>query len=103
MKKYQLVLQFDAMSLKDYDRLVTFENKLAAQLSELADVDGHDFGSEEFNIFLLTDEPQKSFEKAHVFLKTQDIPNYMRAAYREGESDAYLVLWPPGLMEFSIS
>ncbi len=103
MEKYQLVLQFDAKSLKDYDRLVAFEDKLAVQLGNLADVDGHDFGSEEFNIFLLTHEPQSAFERAHAFWMTQEISNYMRAAYRKIEREDYVVLWPPDLTEFSVS
>jgi hypothetical protein len=102
MEKYQLVLQFDAKSLKDYDRLVAFETKLAVELGRLANVDGHDFGQEEFNVFILTDEPKIVFEKAHRFLTTQDIPNYMRAGYREVTGEDYAVLWPPNLTEFTV-
>ena len=55
--KYQLVLQFSADSLTDYDRLVSLEDKLIEELSGSANIDGHDFGSGEFNIFILSDEP----------------------------------------------
>jgi hypothetical protein len=105
MDKYQLVMQFEASSLKDYERLVAFERKLKTELGSLADVDGHDFGQEEFNVFILTDHPKTVFEKAQGFLETQDIPNYMRAAYREatGEDEDYVVLWPPNLTEFCVS
>jgi hypothetical protein len=56
MEKYQPVLQFDAESQKDYRRLVDFENYLTLHLGDLGDVDGHDFGSGEFNIFIFTDK-----------------------------------------------
>jgi hypothetical protein len=103
MEKYQLVLQFDAKSLKDFDRLTAFEGKLAAHLGGLADVDGHDFGSDELNIFLFTDQPLVASEKAHAFLKTQEVPNYMRAAYREVSGEEYVILWPSNLTHFQIS
>ena len=103
MGQYQVVLQFEARSLKDYDRLVAFETALETHLGSLANVDGHDFGSEEFNIFIFADEPRKIFEEAQRFLNTQHIPNYMRAAYRHVAEEQYVILWPPNLREFSVS
>jgi len=105
MEKYQLVLQFEAKALKDYECLVAFETQLIAELGSLANVDGHDFGQEEFNIFILTDAPKDVFEKAHQFLSTRNVPNYMRAAYREaaGEDEDYVILWPSNLTEFFVS
>ena len=55
--KYQLVLQFTADSMEDFDRLVALEDKLIEEMDDVATVDGHDFGSGEFNIFILTDDP----------------------------------------------
>jgi len=54
--KCQLVLQFTAASMEDFDRLV-LEDSLIQELEGLATVDGHDFGMGEFNIFILTDDP----------------------------------------------
>jgi hypothetical protein len=102
-KKYQLVLQFDAGSMNDFDSLVGFESELDKHLEGLAEVDGHDFGSEEFNIFLLTDEPHRTFESSYRFLTAKGIPNYMRAGYREIEGEKYVVLWPHDLKDFSVS
>jgi len=42
--KYQLVLQFAAASMDDFDRLVALENSLIEELDSLATIDGHDFG-----------------------------------------------------------
>jgi hypothetical protein len=76
--KYQLVLQFAAAVTEDFDRLVTLEDRLIAELDDLATVDGHDFGLGEFNIFILTDDPVESFDKAQQVVAYQGIPNAMR-------------------------
>jgi hypothetical protein len=59
--KYQLVLQFKATSTQDFDRLVALEDRLNEELND--EVDGHDFGAEEFNSFLVTDDVDKTFKK----------------------------------------
>ncbi|MGA8766340.1 MAG: hypothetical protein WB559_04945 [Candidatus Acidiferrales bacterium] len=101
--KYQLILQFAAESVRDFDRLVNLEKKLMQELVSVGEVDGHDFGQSEFNIFVLTDEPAPAFEKARGCIEKQALPYDWRAAYRELTSDAYAILWPPGLNEFNVA
>jgi hypothetical protein len=48
--KYQLVLQFRAEGTQDFDELVVLEDLLIENLPSTSEVDGHDFGSNEFNI-----------------------------------------------------
>jgi hypothetical protein len=43
--KYQFVLQFEASSMQDFDRLVALEDSLIEEMGNIAKVDGHDFGS----------------------------------------------------------
>jgi len=100
--KYQVVLQFTAASMDDFDRLVALEDCLIEELDGFATVDGHDFGSGEFNIFILTDDPIESFDKAHRIVANQEIPNAMRSAYRQVEGEDYLILWPSSLKEFKV-
>jgi hypothetical protein len=100
--KYQLVLQFAADSLEDFDRLVALENSLIDELDDIADVDGHDFGSGTFNIFILTGDPTTVFGVAHAIVINQGVPNVLRAAYREMDGDDYVILWPSALTEFSV-
>ena len=69
---YQLILQFEASSMEDFDQLNTFEEKLSIELDRLATIDGHDFGSGEFNIFVLTEDPKTTFEKL-MHLLTQKV------------------------------
>src|SRR5205814_6768761 len=42
--KYQLVLQWPASSIKDYDAMIEVEDALIEKLSKANDVDGHDAG-----------------------------------------------------------
>jgi predicted RNA methylase len=99
--KYQLVLQFRADSIQDFDRLTAFEESLTDALGDL--VDGHDFGSGEFNIFLITDDALSAFEKINVIAKKERLSEQMKAAYRDLTREAYVIVWPPGLKEFKIA
>ena len=62
--EYQLVLQFPCDSMHEFDAVVALEEALIAALPEaLAEVDGHDSGSGEANIFIFTSEPNETFER----------------------------------------
>jgi hypothetical protein len=60
--KYQLTLQFRGDSLDDYDAMIALEAELTAELGDSADVDGHDCGSGETNIFIFTRDPSATFQ-----------------------------------------
>jgi hypothetical protein len=94
--KYQLALQFPANSIADYDEMIALEDELIETLGTSAEVDGHDCGSGEMNIFIHTDEPEKTFKKIReVVAKREFFPNLV-AAYRELLGEEYTVLWPIG-------
>ena len=99
---YQLVLQFAANSVADFDRLISLETKLAERLGEVGIVDGHDFGLGQFNIFVLTNEPTTTFTQAHQVIVNECIPNELRSAYREASGEDYVILWPSALAEFRV-
>jgi hypothetical protein len=101
--KYQLVLQWPARSIQDYDALVEIENALIAHLSGGSKVDGHDFGSGEMNIFVMTDRPQTAFDEVKAILGSRELWPDVRAAYREITGDDYTILWPKDLTEFKVS
>lgn len=100
--KYQLVLQFAADSMEDFDRLVALEDRLIEELDDVAEVDGHDFGSGKFNVFLLTDDPTTVFGKAHGIVINEGVANVLRSAYREIDGEDYVILWPSALTEFNV-
>jgi hypothetical protein len=62
--KYQHVLQFQAESVREFDELVVPGALLVENLPSHSEVDGHDFGRGEFNIFILNDQPKESFHAA---------------------------------------
>ena len=90
---YQLVLQIPANTIRDYDALVALEEELIAELGENA-VDGHDMGSGEANIFLLTCHPQKTFQEVFPILERSGYISQLNAAYRSTDEDQYYVVWP---------
>jgi hypothetical protein len=102
--KYQLVLQFPAskLSKKALDGLLQLEDELINLFGNQHQVDGHDFGSGEMNIFIHTDLPREAFEQAKMILSKKSFKN-MKAAFRELRGDKYTVIWPEGYKgKFSI-
>jgi hypothetical protein len=100
-RKYWLVIQVPISSIGDFDRMVEAEERIEALLKDLGQVDGHDAGSGEGNIFIRTDEPQLAFQKALPCLDER-IRELARVAYREADAEAFTILWPPGLQEFRV-
>ena len=89
---YQLVLEFFADSIDDYDRMIECELKLG-DLLRRGDVDGHDTGGGVFNFFLITREPVKCFKEALSHLTAMNLLP-VSAGYRALEKDDYIRLWP---------
>lgn len=101
--QYQLVVQFQATSIDDYDRLVSFEEDLRAALVGFADIDGHDCGSGEFNIFIHTNDPAAIFERVREVVRNRRPEYLMKVAYRDLAGEDYTILWPPDLKAFAIA
>jgi hypothetical protein len=101
--KYQLVLQWPASSIKDYDAMIDVEDALVEKLSEGSEVDGHDAGSGEVNIFIHTDEPGRAFNEVKAVLGSRDFWVDARVAFREVAATEYTVLWPKDLTEFKVA
>ena len=92
--RYQVVLQLRGDSGADFDAIVALEDELYDSLSGLAEVDGHDIGSDEANIFVLTDDPQATFSEMQPVLTRLNLLTNCTVAHREVEGDSYTVLWP---------
>ena len=67
---YQLVVQIKPASSADLNRLVNWEEALIERLATSAEVDGHDLGAGEFNIFLFTDDPSGTFRSIQALPET---------------------------------
>jgi hypothetical protein len=101
--RYQLVLQFAADTLADYDALVAMEHQLMEVLGENV-VDGHDMGSGEANIFILTSDPQNTFRQLAPVLVRAGRMSAVTAAYRRIDENSYHILWPENSSrEFSVA
>lgn len=104
--KYQLVFQYYARGPSDAEGLIAIENWLVAHLKshpEMADVDGHDFGAGEGNIFVHTDAPAEVFGELRPHLERLPGFERMRAGYRSFEEDDYVSLWPKDAKSFSVA
>jgi hypothetical protein len=100
---FQLVIQFQCHTGEEFDEFIVFEDELIAELSESAIVDGHDYGSGEFNIFVLTNNPEATFEHVQILASRLRLGKGMRAAYRAPSEVTYVVLWPPDATSFAIA
>ena len=102
--KYQIVLQWAGSAITAYDVMISVEEALIGELRNGSEVDGHDAGVGEFNIFIRTDEPQRTFEIVKSVLEDQNMLENVRAAYREATEEAkYNILWPQDLKEFAVA
>lgn len=100
--KYQLVIQWPASSIQDYDAMIAVENALIDVLPESSEVDGHDAGSGEVNIFINTNGPARVFSELKPMLAAADLLSSARVAFRELSKSEYTVLWPEGLETFKV-
>jgi hypothetical protein len=87
----------------DYDRLLALEEEIQRGLGDLGEVDGHDIGSGEMNIFIHTDDPQSAFQRAKVLLRGKDALEQLKAGYRDFDEDDYVPIYPKGLARFSVA
>lgn len=94
--RFQLTLQFRSNMLADYDAMVALEDELTKELDHTGKVDGHDSGSGETNIFILTSDPAATFQRAKPVLERTRHLQAVTAAYREVDGERYTVIWPEG-------
>ncbi len=100
--KYQLILQFDASNIEDFDQLIEIEDRIESALGNLHEVDGHDFGSGEMNIFIHTNDPDSAFELIKNNIDDSVIPKF-KVAYRKLDREEYQVIWPDNFQgEFKV-
>lgn len=103
LMKYQIVIQWPASSIADYDSVIEVDSALIDSLSEGNEVDGHDAGSGEMNIFVRTDNVQDAFVEIKGLLAARAALSSARVAYREVGRNEYTILWPEHLKRLSVA
>jgi len=83
--------------------MVALETALIGALPDGSEVDGHDAGSGEMNIFISTDHPLQVFDSLKGSLVAHNLFADIRVAYREAAKDEYTILWPRGLRSFTVA
>ena len=96
MSKVQLVLQFKPWDDRPFDQLIEFEDQLMAVLEGIGEVDGHDLGSGEANIFILTDKLSPVLTRTAGVLAVSGLRSICSAGYRSLEQRSYVRVWPLG-------
>lgn len=100
--KYQLVVQLPEEVFGDLDKIIEMEDKLLENLLN-AELDGHDVGSGEVNLFIHTNNPIDTFGLIkNIFIYDEEILRNAKVAYRDLTGEEYTLLWPEGLKEFKI-
>jgi len=99
----ELVLQWPASSIKDYNTLIEIEGIINGGLGDLGKLDGHDMGTGEMNIFVRTDHPKLAFEKIKSLLGTKDFIPDLKAAFRDVGKDNFTIIYPTDLDHFAIA
>jgi hypothetical protein len=76
-----------------FDELVGLEARLESVLSS-DEIDGHDLGSNEANIFVLTEHPATALEVCIPVITAAGLLAKFSAGYRSLDQDEYARVWP---------
>jgi len=92
----QLVLQLSpwGAGIDSYDRLIAMESALVDALAAEAEVDGHDMGSNEANVFIFTNRADETFTKCLPVVTQLGLLNRLSAGYRTDGNEEYIRVWP---------
>jgi len=101
--KYQLVLQWTASSINDYDDMIWVEEALKKGIGQIGSLEGHDVGEGQVNIFLETNDPYRAFDEIKRVLGSRDFMIGLKAAFREQSESDYRIIYPIGLASFFVT
>lgn len=100
---YQLVVQMIPDSSLGLEEMIGMEDRLIDLLGDMAEVDGHDIGAEEMNIFIVCNNPENVFNLVRVNLDTIGLPANVRIGFRALDEETFKVLHPIGLQSLVVS
>jgi hypothetical protein len=91
---FQLVLQFKPWGARHIDELVNLEDSLIEALAGVAEIDGHDLGSDEANIFILCSEPAGTVPRCVAAAHSAGLLPILSAGHRPVGGEGYTRVWP---------
>ena len=94
MSEFQLVLQFKPWGDRPPDALAAIEDRLEASTNFDAEVDGHDFGSGEGNVFIITSDPRRAMTECVSAVTAEGLLPLLSAGYRRLDENHFIRLWP---------
>ena len=98
------MLQFPVSTEREFEAIISLETALIAHFATLAEVDGHDAGSGEMNIFIFTDNPTTTFESIRQLVENQQSPPCRAAAFRKIDENEFTIIWPKdSTQKFSVA
>ena len=100
---YQLVFQLRGSSQLDFEEMIGLERELRSAVGDLGDVDGHDMGQGELNIFVHTASPIRLVESVRSLPAVARALPRLKVAFRPLDGEDYEVLYPPGLYRFTVA
>jgi hypothetical protein len=100
--EYQFVIQIIAEFEDEFDAIVLLEDELIQLLEGNAEIDGHDFGSGEANIFIITSQPESTFKIIQSKYRNRMEKEQWKIAYSELGKDDFNILYPISFGEFKI-
>ena len=91
---YQLVLQFPTGNKYGLEDLIFIEDKLREIFDHRIEIDGHDIGLEEMNIFIITAKPNMISGHCIDIINNINIIPLLGVGYRNVNCDEYKRIWP---------
>ena len=79
---------------KGPDEIVALEEQLADALGGAAEVDGHDWGTEEANVFIHCADPVAAFSTCVPLVRAAGLLPLLSAAHRPLDGGEYTRVWP---------
>jgi hypothetical protein len=92
--QYQLVFRFRKSSLERPDDIQSLERALADSLGDAVQLDGHDIGPRDVNLFLMTPDPTSAFRRSKPALEQLALLDKVTAAHRVEGGARFTVIWP---------
>jgi hypothetical protein len=92
---YQLVMRFPKASASA-ETLRALEIALGQDLAGTAQLDGHDTGARNVDLFIVTADPKSTFRRSKPALERLQLLDRVTAAHRLEGGSRFTVVWPLG-------